>query len=156
MEHDLELYCFASKNLTNIWAGIGARIWAVAETSPTDMKARITKSKRMKVGSIGVLYCNETHSFTTPFLVYSSPDPDRVVTDVWPERWRLPFRIHPLGDPTRQVHMDDAKKTWPILRESKSSSVSAALNITGTTVFVPTEISSEDWSLIITALSIAA
>src|SRR5262249_42004450 len=97
-----------------------------------------------------------THSFTTPFFVYSTPDPDRVVTDIWRERWRLPFRIHPLGDPTRQVNMDDAKKAWPILQASKSPSVSAALNITGTTVFVPSEISSEDWSLIITSLSIAA
>jgi hypothetical protein len=31
----MELFCFASKNLTNIWAGIGARMWAVAETSPS-------------------------------------------------------------------------------------------------------------------------
>src|ERR687892_819885 len=88
----MDLFCFASKNLTNIWAGVGARMWAVAETSPADMKARVTKSKRMVVGSIGVLYCNETHSFTTPFLVYSLVDPDQVVEDVWPERWRLPFK----------------------------------------------------------------
>lgn len=57
-------------------------MWAVAETSPSDMKARITKSKRMKVGARGLLYCDETHSFTTPFMVYSEPNPDKVVADI--------------------------------------------------------------------------
>ena len=151
----MNLFCFASKNLTNIWAGVGARLWAVAETSPSDMKARITKAKRLVVGSLGLLYCNETHSFTTPFLVYSTPDPDRIISDIWPEAWRLPFRIHPLGNPSRQLHMDTAKQRWPVLMNSKQASVSAALNITGTTVFVPTEISAEDWSLILDDLSVA-
>ena len=150
----MDLYCFASRNLTNISAGIGARMWAVAETSPFDMKARITKSKRMKVVSLGLLYCNETRPFTTPFLVYSEPDPERPVTDVWPERWRLPFRIYPLGGPTRQVHKDLAKMKWPVLKNSSVSSVSAALNITGTTVFVAAEISPDDWALILTDLSV--
>lgn len=151
----MELFCFASKNLTNIWAGIGARMWAVAETSPSDMKAIITKSKRMKVGSLGLLYCNETHSFTTPFLVYSEPDPDRVIEDIWSEKWRLPFRILPLGNPSRQVHMDDAKKRWPVLLKSSSSSVSAAMNITGTTVFVPADITADDWAMVVNDLAIA-
>jgi len=151
----MDLFCFACKNLTNIWAGIGAGMWAVAETSESDMKARITKSKRMKVGSLGVLYCNETHSFTTPFLVYSAPDAEKVVTDVWPEKWRLPFRIHPLGNPSRQVHMDEAKKLWPVLKASSASSVSAAMNLTGTTVFVPVEISADDWAAIVKGLAVA-
>jgi hypothetical protein len=149
----MELFCFASKSLTNIWAGIGARMWAVAETSESDMKARITKSKRMRVGSLGLLYCNETHSFTTPFLVYSEPNTEEVIANIWPEKWRLPFRIHPLGDPSRQVHMDSAKKSWPILKKSSAASVSAAMNITGTTVFVPIEISTDDWAAIINDLS---
>ena len=149
----MELFCFASKSLTNIWAGIGARMWAVAETSESDMRGRITKSKRMTVGSLGILYCNETHSFTTPFLVYSEPNPEKVIDDIWPEKWRLPFRIHPLGDPSRQVHMDNAKKSWPILKKSSAASVSAAMNITGTTVFVPVQISSDDWAAIINDLA---
>ena len=148
----MQLFCFASKILTNIWAGIGAGMWAVAETSPTDMKARITKSKRMRVGSLGLLYCNETHSFTTPFLVYSAPDPERVVSEIWPESWRLPFRIHPLGTPARQLHMNAAKDKWPVLKDVGAGGVSAAMNITGTTVFVPKEISSDDWALIIADL----
>lgn len=149
----MELFCFASKNLTNIWAGIGASMWAVAETSPSDMKARITKSKRMKIGSLGLLYCNETHSFTTPFIVYSEPDPEIVIKDIWPEKWRLPFRIYPLGNPTRQVNQDIAMSEWPVLKKTLIPSISAAMNITGTTVFVPKEISSDDWEIIVKSLS---
>ena len=151
----MELFCFASYNLTNIWAGIGAQMWAVAETSPSDMKARITKSKRMKVGALCLLYCNETHSFTTPFFVYSEPDPEKVIADIWPEKWRLPFRIHPLGNPSRQIHMDEAEKKWPILVSRDAASVSAAMHITGTTVFVPVEITTEDWARVVGDLAIA-
>jgi hypothetical protein len=151
----MELFCFASKNLTNIWAGIGARMWAVNETSPSDMKARITKSKKMRVGAAGLLYCNETHSFTTPFLVYSEPDPEREVGDIWPEKWRLPFKIHPLGTPSRQVSAEQAKSQWAVLKNVGQGGVSAAMNITGTTVFVPAEVPAEDWSLILTSLAAA-
>lgn len=149
----MELFCFASNNLTNIWAGIGAGLWAVKETSPTDMKARITKSKRLKVGSAGLLYCNETHSFTTPFLVYSEPDPKREVADVWPERWRLPFKIHALGTPAKQVSSEVAKRDWAVLKNVGQGGVSASMNITGTTVFVPVEISIDDWSIILSSLT---
>ncbi len=149
----MKLYTFASKNLTNIWAGIGAQMWAVAETSESDMKSRITKSRTMKVGSAGILYCNQTHSFTTPFLVYSVPDPEKVIIDIWPERWRLPFRILPLGTPEKQMHKDIAAEKLKILSRMGPGGVSAAMNITGTTVFVPKEIPEEDWATIISELA---
>jgi hypothetical protein len=127
-------------------------MWAVAETSPADMKARVTKSKRMKVGSLGILYCNETHSFTTPFVVVSEPNETKVVSDVWPESWRLPFSVHPLGNPTRQVDSTTAKKKWAVLANVGAGGVSAAMNITGTTVFVPVEVSADDWALMLSDL----
>jgi len=136
----MDLFCFASATLTNVWAGIGAGLWAVAETSPTDMKARITKSKRMQVGAAGLLFCNETHAFTTPFLVYSQPDPERVVTDVW-------------AAPHRQISSESAKANWPLLKGVGAGGVSAALNITGTTVFVPKEVTANDWTLILESLA---
>jgi hypothetical protein len=107
----------------------------------------------MKVGSLGLLYCNEAHSFTTPFLVYSEPDLEKSVSDIWPERWRLPFRIFPFGNPTRQVHMGEAKANWSILKSSPASSVTAAMNITGTTVFVPVDVSADDWASIVAQLA---
>lgn len=37
----LELFLFTSRNLTNIWAGIGAHLWAVSETSPIFIRSAI-------------------------------------------------------------------------------------------------------------------
>ena len=126
-------------------------MWAVSETSSADMQSRITKSKRMRVGSLGLLYCSENQCFTTPFIVYPEADPKRVVEDVWPERWRLPSASTPLGNPTRLVHIDDAKKRWPVLQACNN--ITEALNITGTTIFVPSTIAQEDWELILKELA---
>jgi hypothetical protein len=151
----MEIFCFASKNLTNIWAAIGARTWAVAETSPTDMKGRITKAKRMKVGALGIIYCTETQSFTTPFITVSEPDAGKTIDTIWQESWRLPFSIHPLGNPSRQVHASTAKQKWAALANVGAGGVSAAMNITGTTVFVPVDISADDWALMLSDLHVA-
>jgi hypothetical protein len=53
------LFVFSSKNLTNIWAGIGDRRWAVSQRADAQMKGLRTKTRAMTVGSIGVLYCSE-------------------------------------------------------------------------------------------------
>ncbi len=65
----MKLYSFASENLTNIWAGIGAGMWAVGESDNSAfVKGRITKAARMSIGAFGILYCNETGSLTVPFV----------------------------------------------------------------------------------------
>lgn len=146
----MKLFTFASRNEKNIKLGFDSKLWAVATVSFSAMAARITKAEKyMEVGDCGLLYSNITHSFTVPFIVRSKADPNRVVTDIWPEPWRLPFSIEPLGDPSRQVHMHSAQSRWPILRNSTQSSVSAAMNFTGTTVFVPKVITQEDWDIVL-------
>jgi hypothetical protein len=56
--------------MTNIWAGIGAGVWAVSKAdSPQTEEARKTRSLRMTQGSYGLLYCSATKTFTTPFKV---------------------------------------------------------------------------------------
>jgi len=151
----MDLFNFASRSERNIWIGVEEKLWAVATVSDSAMKGRITKAERyLDVGDRGLLYCNPTHSFTTPFIVKSEADPDAVVTDVWPEPWRLPFEIEPLGDPSKQLHMHDAQERWPVLRESDQNNVTAAMNLTGTTVFVPVEITEEDWSIILGDLAV--
>lgn len=154
----MKLFCFASRTLQNVWLGVRARQWAVAKVQDSQMKARITKARRYFVpGSHGLLYCEPTHSFMVPFISKSRADPDAVITNVWPEPWVLPFSIEPLGDPRRQVRMEDAMAHWPILirkQENGATSVTAALNITGTTVFAPTEIADEDWDMILAELAI--
>jgi hypothetical protein len=152
----MKLFCFASRNIENIRRGVEAQKWAVATVSDSAMRGRVSKAKRYFVPGVhGLLYCNPTHSFTVPFIATSEADPDKVITDVWPEPWVLPFSIRPLGDLRRQLHKDLAATRWPILiqRMQQYGSVSAAMNITGTTVFVPIDITEKDWQIILVDLA---
>ena len=156
----MDLFCFASRNTRNIELGIENKLWAVATlTNQQSMKARTTKAmKYLHPGARGILYCNPTQSFTTPFVVRSNADPDRVVTDVWPEAWCLPFEIEPLGDLSRQVTREAAAQSWPVVQRRMAKNqgrggISAAMNITGTTVFVPVDIDEENWGVILDDLA---
>jgi len=113
----MEIFVFASNNLTNIWAGIGARTWAVSKTDESAAtQGRKTKSQALKIGSFGILYCNQTQSLTTPFIVYSKPNLRKDIADIWPETWTLPFKILPLGSPVLQLSKEEAKKILPIFK----------------------------------------
>jgi hypothetical protein len=150
----LNLYAFASNNLTNIWAGIGAEKWAVAPSAdPTFSKGRITKAKKMPIGSLGVLYCNETKSLTTPFVVYSEVNVDEVVSSVWPEEWVLPFAIKPLGTPSRQLSLVDAKAKLPSLLEDPTRRFDNLIRIRADFAFQISEIASADWATLIQELA---
>jgi hypothetical protein len=107
----------------------------------------------MGVGSLGILYCSETESLTTPFIVYTPVDFHRVVTDVWPEAWALPFHIQPLGTPRRSLHRADAMVGLEVLRSSGRTNFSQALPVTGTTVFTPKAVPVTDWALLLEALT---
>ena len=148
----MHLFCFASRNLENIQRGVDAKKWAVATVSDAAMKGRVTKAKRyFEPGVRGLLYCNPTHSFTVPFVATSYADPEAIVSDIWPEPWVLPFSIQPFGSPQKQMHMNKARSRWPVLLErcGGPGGVSAAMNITGTTVFSPVPITDEDWAMIL-------
>jgi len=152
----MEIFVFSSESLTNIWAGIGARLWAVASTDDVSSAAsRKTKSQKMSVGSFGILYCNATHSLTTPFVVYSKPDLDQRITNVWPEPngWVLPFRIFPLGTPDRQLVKDRAKAILPIFKRTGKNNFGHVFSVQAVTVFSPTKIESDDWEILISELA---
>ena len=85
-----------------------------------------------------------------PFIVESTADPHTVITDVWPEPWVLPFDIRPLGDPGIKIHAESAKLRWPYLQNKPHmhGGVTAAMNATGVTAFVPIEIGDDDWRII--------
>ena len=55
----MHLYIFSSSDLTNIWAGIGAGMWAVSETSASN-PAAISRADNLPVGAFGMLYCVKT------------------------------------------------------------------------------------------------
>lgn len=156
----MNLFSFASRNVKNIELGIEHQMWAVGTVlNHQTMQARVTKAQKyLHPEAFGVLYCNPWHAFTTPFIVKSHADPNRVVTDVWPEAWRLPFKIKTLGTLSRRLGMADAATRWPTLKARLAANkwrggVSAAFNITGTTVFVPVTITPEDWAAICSDLA---
>ncbi len=151
----MEVFVFASKNLTNIWAGIGARLWAVSHGGDAVMElGRKTKSQNMRIGSFGILSCNETHALTTPFIVYSKPDLHLTVENVWSEKWVLPFRIFPLGSPRWQLDKDEAKRVLPIFKRTGATNFGKIFHVQALTAFSPTKIEQEDWELLISRLAI--
>lgn len=148
----MQVYVFSSKNQTNIWAGIGAQLWAVPPSER--MKRSLeTKVRGVRIGSPGLIYCAETKTLTTPFLISSKPDPDVFITDVWPETWAFPFRIHPLGTPRRQMTTSEAKASLTVVREHTSGNFSHALQLSPVQVFVPVEMPPEDWEQIVSSLT---
>ena len=147
----MKLYSFASENLTNIWAGIGAGMWAVGESdNPTFVKGRNTTAARMPIGAFGILYCNETGSLTVPFVVYSKANPDRIETQVWSKTWVLPFAIKPLGSPRRQLNRDEARKILPSL---KDKSFEQLFLVQGQFAFQAAEVTDADWAVLIQKLA---
>lgn len=145
----MNLYCFSSDTLTNIWAGIGAGLWAV---QISDRKALRTRAiNNMPLGSLGILYCKETESLTTPFIVESIPE-DIEIKDIWPETWILPFKIHPFGNPRKQLSKKEIKILLPTIASSDKS-WHHILHIQGNTAFSPSKISDDDWRVLVENLS---
>ncbi len=150
----MELFAFSSNTVTNIWAGIGAKKWAVSETNEQTRKGRITASKKMPIGSLGIIYSKEHKAFTTPFIVYSHPDPEARVDNIWPETWILPFSIQPLGSPDRMLSTTDAMAKLPVCQNSGKQNISHVIFIHGQLVFTPTEISPMDWQILLEELAV--
>jgi hypothetical protein len=148
----MNVYLFASKNLTNIWAGIGARRWAVSEKAAA-LGVVQASAKRLPVGSLGLFYCTEAKGFTTPFLITSEPNQSEVVSNVWPEVWRLPFSIHPFGSPSLIMTIDSALQILPTMKASGRSKWTRVFHIQPTSAFQPTSFSYDDWSLVINELA---
>jgi hypothetical protein len=146
----MDLFVFSSSTITNIWAGVGARMWAVSDTQ-ADNAAIVTRASRLRIGSLGVLYCVPTQSLTVPFVVTSIPDPGATISNVWPEDWRLPFGILPLGSPQRQMPKQDIA-TLPIVASSARQWNNVILT-QGQFAFQPSHIGPEDWEQLIVRLT---
>jgi hypothetical protein len=54
----------------------------------------------LQIGSVGLFYCVEEKTFTTPFLVVGQPVLNGGISNVWPGTWKLPFDIVPFGSHT--------------------------------------------------------
>jgi hypothetical protein len=150
----MKLYVFACKNLTNIWAGIGSRTWAVSIVDSSNTQARKTRALNVRIGQYGIIYCTDDSikALTTPFLITSQPDPDRTVRNIWPEEWSMPFGIHPLGTPRKLWDGHDAVRNLPFNQGSGNVHVGSVFKHMGTTVFSPIDIGDDDWAMIVEKL----
>jgi hypothetical protein len=146
----MDIYAFSSNNLTNIWAGIGARKWAVSITQSKNASI-ITKSQQLSIGSLGLFYCVQTQSLTTPFVIRSKPSKEAIITNIWPEHWALPFNIIPLGSPDKQLHKDKLGEILPILK-NKPQNWDRLIHISPITIFAASKIPEEDWGVLINSL----
>ncbi|WP_439500075.1 hypothetical protein [Bosea sp. (in: a-proteobacteria)] len=151
----MKLYVFACKNITNIWAGIGAKRWAVSIAEPAIMQARATRARNVRVGNCGIIYCSHPtyKSLTTPFLIGSAPNVGASEKEVWPEEWRMPFDIIPLGSPRRHWTAKDAIAKLPFNAATRRTNVASVLKPIGTVVFSPIEIGDDDWSMLLEKLT---
>jgi hypothetical protein len=152
----MELFCFCSESIEDIWVGIRRGRWAVSVTESPVALGRFTKGRHYFLpGSYGHFYCSETRSFTTPFKSTSEIEP-KVESKIWVGSWMWPFHMRAFGDPDRQTPIDTAQAVWtmhtPRLRNCRS--IATALNANGLAVFVPTEIAEETWEQMIGDLAI--
>jgi hypothetical protein len=148
----MNIYVFTSENLTNIWAGVGAQTWAVPlSKSESSNKGRATKAAKMPIGAFGLLYCSENKCFTSPFVVQSRSDGEKIVEHIWSGKWILPFSIRTIGNPHRTLRWDEAKEILPSCLEGKP--LNRVIHVEPLTVFAPDEISDADWALIVGKLA---
>lgn len=63
----------------------------------------------------------------------------------------LPFKIHAIGSPKKQIHKDELG-ILPVIKVNKKS-WHHILHIQANTAFSPTKITEEDWSIIIEKLT---
>lgn len=142
----INVYCFTSKNQTNIWAGYGAKMWAVSDVSERDMEIRRSKSLNIPIGAFGLIYCSDGQFFTMPFKIASEIE-WKMEEKVWPEPWAMPFKIEPLGSPGYRLSKQDAYRALDCLKGA--TSFTDVFFVGGTCAFTPSKIPDDDWQYIL-------
>jgi len=111
------------------------------------------ESQQVPDRGLGPFYCVETKSFTTPFLIRTKPEADVVVEDVWPQPWTLPFGILPLGSPERRMKKHELAERLPSLSDD-GRHWTQLLHVEPPTVFALSQISEEDWAVLVSELAV--
>jgi hypothetical protein len=145
-----DVYCFTSNNQTNLWAGYGAKMWAVSDCDRTQMEVRKTKSMNFPVGGFGLIYCSDGKFLTMPFKLRTDVE-WRMEDKIWPEPWAMPFGIEPLGSPRFRLPTADAKKVLDCFKGKNS--LTDVFFVGGACNFTPSRIPDDDWELILEELA---
>jgi hypothetical protein len=142
----MDIFVFTSANLTNIWAGVGARQWAVSNEQAGNASIQ-GKARKFAIGSLGIFYCVESQCLTTPFMVVSKPRFEEIVSHIWPGSWSLPFGIVPLGSPHKLLPVSRLAPKLPSLTSGQSWS--SLFHVTPLTVFASSKLTPEDWAVVV-------
>ncbi|MEW6658908.1 MAG: hypothetical protein AB1424_09630 [Thermodesulfobacteriota bacterium] len=146
----MDIYVFSSRDLTNIWAAIGAKKWAVS-IKQSNNPSILTKSKNLPIGSFGLFYCVKEKCLTTPFVIRSKPSQEETIDNIWDKTWALPFSIIPLGSPNNRLDKDKLKQLLPYLKNNRRS-WDKIFFVGAMMVFTPSKIPEEDWGILINSL----
>ncbi len=138
------IYVFSSSDLTNIWAGVGARKWAVSQALAANA-GTVTKAASLQIGALGLIYCSGTQEFTTPFIVSSQPQSGVTVTNIWPQPWELPFGIVPLGSPDKRLHKSMVASSMPSA-SAPGAQWNHILYVQPNFSFQPSHVTDADWA----------
>ena len=144
------LYAFSSESVTNLWAGVGAELWAVPKGASASTRG---KAAKVPVPSFGILYSSADHSLTVPFVILTRPDPERIETDVWHGPWAMPFRIKPLGTPRLMLSASEAKKVIPSFKRLATENFGKVFRVGGAYAFNRCDATSDDWAVLIDRLT---
>lgn len=150
MTHEVDVYVFSSDSITNIWAGYGARTWAVSSGANPRRKAKLAEG--LDLGSLGLLYCVPWRSFTVPFVTTTKPDKERIEPEIWQGDWILPFRFQPLSTPRKRVVGTDLYDLLPGLKSKGINNFSHYLSVQSNFDFQPSRIAAQDWAKLIDIL----
>jgi hypothetical protein len=144
------LYAFSSEDFTNIWAGVGAEMWAVQTKPNASIRG---KAAKIGVPSFGVLYAAREHLLTVPFVILTRPNQTEVVRNIWQGEWALPFQIKPLGTPRKTLSAADARKIIPAFRRLKTDNFGKVFRVSGSYAFNRCDALQEDWDALISELA---
>lgn len=144
------LYAFSSESVTNIWAGVGAELWAV----PTKPNASVRgKAAKLAIPSFGVLYASAQQSLTVPFVFVERPDPVRIETEVWHGDWALPFRMKPLGTPRKMLKATEARLIMPSFARLNTQNFGKVFRVSGSYAFNRCDVEQADWDILLERLA---
>lgn len=144
------LYAFSSESVTNIWAGVGAELWAVPKKASASTRG---KAAKVPVPSFGILYSSVDHSLTVPFVILTEPDQEHIENEVWHGPWALPFRIKPLGTPRKMLEAQEAKKIIPSFSRLQTDNFGKVFRVGGAYAFNRYDTTSADWAVLIDRLA---
>jgi hypothetical protein len=147
---NFNLYAFSSEDIINIWAGVGAEMWAV----PTRPNASIRgKAAKLPVPSFGILYAGAEQALTVPFVILTRPDQKHIESQVWRGEWALPFRIKPLGTPRKMLSRSVAKTIIPSFKRLQTDNFGKVFRVSGSYAFNRCDADEADWEVLMERLA---